>query len=309
MQTTLIATVLNEADNIFSYLDSLRKQTVKPTEIIIVDAGSTDGTVPIIHSFKDELNIKVIIKKGCTISEAENIAIKKAKYPIIVGGCAGIYMPKNWLENLLKGFDKNTDIVSGVYKIVGKTHLQSSISDVMQYGLLPDINKATNNFNPSNRSLAYRKKVWKKLGKYPEQLNRSDDTWFDIEARKAGFKFKINKKAVVYWEARKNLKELFKYSYLDVKSDVRNGIKEEHYIRYSIDLFLILISMVTAILHPMLFYFILSLNLAYLSYYSIRVALTNGKFYRLPTYFIILIVIMFSIFSGLIGGSFNGKSN
>ncbi len=41
---SVIATVLNEAENIDGLASSLARQTLKPAEIIIVDGGSTDGT-------------------------------------------------------------------------------------------------------------------------------------------------------------------------------------------------------------------------------------------------------------------------
>jgi len=208
-------------------------------------------------------------------------------------------MPKDWLENLLAGFDKDTDIVSGVYKLIGRTPMQKAIADVFQYGLLPDIDKATDKFDPSNRSLAYRKKIWKKLGKYPEHLNRSDDTWFNNEARKRGFKFKIAKKAIVFWEARKNLKEVFKYSYLDVKCDVQNKINLGRYVKYWIDLFAIIISFLISF--P-LFYFIILMNILYITHYNYKIASTYDTMPRIPHYFVIMIVILGSTFIGIIGG-------
>jgi glycosyltransferase involved in cell wall biosynthesis len=42
---TFIATVFNEEASIVQLLESLKKQTKKADEIIIVDAGSRDGTV------------------------------------------------------------------------------------------------------------------------------------------------------------------------------------------------------------------------------------------------------------------------
>ena len=41
---SVIATVLNEAEDIDGLVSSLIHQTLEPAEIIIVDGGSTDGT-------------------------------------------------------------------------------------------------------------------------------------------------------------------------------------------------------------------------------------------------------------------------
>ena len=45
MKYTIITTAFNDEKNIIRYLDNVTKQTVKPTEIVIADGGSKDGTV------------------------------------------------------------------------------------------------------------------------------------------------------------------------------------------------------------------------------------------------------------------------
>ena len=41
---SVIATVLNEAEDIDGLVSSLLQQTLQPAEIVVVDGGSTDGT-------------------------------------------------------------------------------------------------------------------------------------------------------------------------------------------------------------------------------------------------------------------------
>ncbi|WP_394334976.1 glycosyltransferase [Niastella yeongjuensis] len=43
-QFTLVSTVFNERKRIDKTIEDLRNQTLQPAEIIITDAGSTDGT-------------------------------------------------------------------------------------------------------------------------------------------------------------------------------------------------------------------------------------------------------------------------
>ncbi len=311
MKTTLIATVLNEEDNIAKYLDSVLNQTKKPDEIIIVDAGSTDKTIKILKEYKKVLPIKIIIEKGCTISQAENIAIKQSKHDIILGGCAGITIKKDMFEQLLKKLDDNVDIVTGVYMVLGKTKMQKAIADVFQYSLIPNIKNVDDNFNSTNRSLAYKKKIWKILGKYPEHLNRADDTWFNAEARRKGLKFKLAKNAIAYWYARKNLKLVFKYCYLDVKCDIENGFEKKRYVKYWLDLFAIIISAVGMFLglSPVFFYGMIGINLIYFVYYSIKTAITNGKISRIPLYISVIITLMLSTCYGLIMGKIKNENN
>ena len=48
---SLIVTVFNEADTIEDFLRSVQQQSLAPTELIIVDAQSTDNTVNLIKKF------------------------------------------------------------------------------------------------------------------------------------------------------------------------------------------------------------------------------------------------------------------
>ena len=45
MKVTLIATVLNAGDHVGGFLASVAAQTRRPDEVVIVDGGSTDGTL------------------------------------------------------------------------------------------------------------------------------------------------------------------------------------------------------------------------------------------------------------------------
>ena len=54
IKVSLITTLYNESKNIEAFLDSYKKQTVYADEFIIVDGGSTDGTIDYINDFLNE---------------------------------------------------------------------------------------------------------------------------------------------------------------------------------------------------------------------------------------------------------------
>lgn len=216
MKVSLVATVKNEEKSIRDLLDSMIAQTRKADEIIIVDGGSKDRTVEIIESYiEGRVPIKLITKDEATIGLGRNVAIRNANYGIIASTDAGCILDKNWLKNLLSKFDNGVDVVSGVYKPLSKTLFEECVGEM----ICPKIERLTDDFLPSSRSVAFRKEAWETVGGYPENLKFAEDTLFDLKLRNAGFKFKVAKDAVVYWRIRSSLEGLFKQFYNYAKWD------------------------------------------------------------------------------------------
>lgn len=211
MKVSLITTVKNEADNIEEFLQTILKQTRRPDEFVIRDAGSIDGTTSIIKKYTKKYKwISLVIAPNTNIAQGRNLAIKRAKSEIIAVTDAGCRVDKNWLKSITKPFaDNNVDIVSGVYKPLWKSEFQ------YYEGLVtcPDPKKLTTPSRMSSRSLAFRKRCWEAVGGYPERYDIGEDTFFNLKLIEKGFKFAFARNAVVYWEMRKTWKSLFKQFY------------------------------------------------------------------------------------------------
>ena len=83
-KVSVILTVLNEVDSLCPVLENLLSQSRKPDEIVIVDGGSSNGTIELVEQFAgNEDAIKLMVQKGINISEGRNIAIKHATFPLI----------------------------------------------------------------------------------------------------------------------------------------------------------------------------------------------------------------------------------
>lgn len=221
------ATFLNEEKNIASLLDSILNQSIKPNEIILVDGGSKDKTCQIIKEYqkKSRIPIKLIISKGANIAKGRNIYLKESKYPIIFSGDASTTFEKNWIKKMMKGFEKGADIVVGKY--LPAKPFKNAIEEIIA-ARMPDFDSFTEEdfkeFLPSNRQIAFKKESWKRLGKFPEYINRADDTLMHMKAKKLGLKYYFAKDAVVRWHARDNLWQYLKIAFLDSKSDGISGI-------------------------------------------------------------------------------------
>jgi rhamnosyltransferase len=205
MKTSLIVTCLNEIDNIEKLLKSIVNQTLKPNEMIVVDAGSTDGTLEVIKKYAKRYKwIKKIVTKGATRGKGRNIGIKNSKNDIIVTADAGCFLDKNWLKNITKPFKEDVDVVVGFYKPYYENEFE------FYEGFLMSPKEIDIPARISSRSLAFRKKCWKKTGGYEENVDVGEDTLFHLKILQKNFKIKFVKNAVVFWIMPKNIKEFFK---------------------------------------------------------------------------------------------------
>lgn len=228
MTISFITTVFNEEKTIFLLLESLILQTLLPNEIIIVDAFSHDKTFEKLHDYKKIFNEKfprinfLIIKKRGNRSIGRNAAIKKAKSDIIVVTDAGCILQKNWIKNITEKFkNPNVDVVAGYYKAKTVNDFQKAL--VPYVFVMPDkVN--TDTFLPATRSVAFRKKVWQKVGGFEEKYSHNEDYVFAKALKKSDAKIVFAKKAIVYWIPRNTFREtfvmFFRFAYGDAESKI-----------------------------------------------------------------------------------------
>jgi len=250
MKLSFITTVLNEEGNIEKLLKSLSSQTVLPDEVIIVDGGSSDRTIAEIKyqisNIKNDVKFKILIKKG-NRSIGRNEAIKNARGDIILSSDAGCVLDKNWVKNIIKPFEnKKNDVVSGYYKGTGETVFEKSL---IPYVLVMENRLSPENFLPATRSMAFKKEIWKKAGRFDEKLSHNEDFEFAKRLKKVGANIKFAKDAIVYWRPRKNIKEAFIMFYRFAFGDAEAGIIRPKVIflfaRYSVGILFVFIYLYT----------------------------------------------------------------
>lgn len=113
---SLVLISKNEEKHIPKFIDSLKKQTRKPDEIILVDS-STDNTVKLM---KPHVNKTITVPaRGC--AAARNRGVKESTGNIIVFTDIDTVLYPDWLENLTRPFgQEKVKVVQG--KIFSKSY-------------------------------------------------------------------------------------------------------------------------------------------------------------------------------------------
>jgi glycosyltransferase involved in cell wall biosynthesis len=234
VQVALCLTVLNEAENLAALFASVAAQTRQPDEIVVVDGGSTDGTLGVIRDWQQRgLPIVLLERPGANISAGRNQAIQQAQAPIVAVTDAGVRLEPGWLAALVAPFDSPDppDVVAGFFR----SDPRSAFEVALGATTLPVVEEIRpERFYPSSRSVAFTRRAWELAGGYPEWLDYCEDLLFDFALEDAGCRRAWAPDAVVHFRPRSSPRafslQYYRYARGDGKADLW---RKRHAIRYA----------------------------------------------------------------------------
>ncbi len=117
MMISVVIPALNEQKYLGRCLESLARQDYQGSfEIIVVDNGSSDGTVAVANSY----GVKVVSEARTGVAFARAKGFKAAQGEIIASTDADTILPANWLSQIESLFTKHPDavVVAGHYSLM-----------------------------------------------------------------------------------------------------------------------------------------------------------------------------------------------
>lgn len=103
VSVSVVVRTLNEAQNLERLMEGIHEQNYKDWEIVLVDSGSTDGTLEIAQRYG--CNIYHIPKEEFTFGRSLNLGCGKAQGEYLVFASGHVWpVTNNWLGNLVEPF-------------------------------------------------------------------------------------------------------------------------------------------------------------------------------------------------------------
>jgi len=258
MKISLITTVKNEASSVSSLIDAIRSQTRRPEEWIVVDGGSTDGSV---DRLKAEPGCAVFVEPG-NISRGRNQAIARTTGEIIAVTDAGCRPCPNWLEGLVAPLEHNR----GDFSAGPTVPRIESPWDAAQWTLLDQFFRPSSKWRRptiSSRSLAFMRKTWEECP-YPEGLDIGEDRWMVNQWLRQGKQLAWVEDARVEWRLRPTFGAFLRQHFRYMRGDGQVGMRTTtHLMRIVFYLGLVLLA-IAAYPYPPAGWTALALWLAYL---------------------------------------------
>jgi len=229
VKVSLITTVKDVSDALEPFLRSLEEQTRPPDEVVVVDGGSTDGTLARLRGAE---GITLIEEPGANIARGRNVAIAAATHDAIAVTDADCVLEPDWLERVLEPLEAGADVAMGFYQPIAGGFLESCMAAVN----LPDadeIDEAA--FMPSSRSVAFRREAIEAAGGYPEWLDIGEDMYVDHRWRELSLDMRFAPGAVVRWRLRSSMRDTWVQYFRYARGDAIAGMRaERHALRFAV---------------------------------------------------------------------------
>lgn len=231
---SVVVPCLNEAGSIEQLLEAVRKQDYPLHEVVVVDCGSTDGTLDILQRYQHEhasFPLTFTVLPRGTIPKGLNAGIRSATGDVIVRLDAHS-RPSDTYIRLSVGtlIQTGAGVVGGVWQIApgGAGTTAKAITCAVAHRLgAGDAAYRIGPPTPGRTSVdtvpygCFRKSTWEKIGGYNEKLQTNEDYEFNYRVRLCGQAVMLDSNIRCTYIARSNLKALaaqyFRYGWWKAK--------------------------------------------------------------------------------------------
>ena len=186
LKISIITVCYNSAVTLADAIESVLAQNYRDIEYIVIDGGSTDGTASILKKYKGRIT-KVVSEPDEGIYDAMNKGIILATGDAIgVLNSDDFYASNDVIENLVKAFTKETDMVIGDVAFVDRVNVQKRLRYVSGSGFSPWSWLLRFGWMPPHPATFIRKNVYETFGRYKTNFAIASDYDFFVRTLMVG---------------------------------------------------------------------------------------------------------------------------
>jgi hypothetical protein len=240
---SVVVTVRNDRDALAALLDALEAQERVPDEVVVVDAGSRDGTLELLARRNGRpLTLTVVQAPGANISAGRNAGVRAATHTRIACTDAGCVPVRGWLA-ALDGALGEVDFAGGVYRVDARTPFERCLAAALypspdEIGLDDPLVRLSHRLfgrafdvdHTTGRSMAFTELAWQLGGGFPEQLYAGEDVAFSASVASA-VPARLVPLAEVRWRPRPTWRANARMYAIYARGDVRQGSPRRHVAR------------------------------------------------------------------------------
>lgn len=213
---SIIIPVYNRRDDLKKTLDSIKQQTFKSFEIIVVDDCSTDGSTLLAKKHADKI---IINRKNSGPAISRNNGIKVATAELLVFIDSDCVADKYWLENIFYEYKNNSEqVIMGGVIIPKSTFVGDCISALgfpagghIGFEKMWHVSKDGHTDHITSCNFAISRKILDEQGYFDNNFKFScEDAEFSYRLAKNDVKIKYAKDAVVYHKPKTSILSFLK---------------------------------------------------------------------------------------------------
>ncbi len=211
---SIIVPVYNRPDEVAALLESLKNQTFKEFEVIIVEDGSSILSEKMCRNYMEMLNLKYFYKENSGPGLSRNYGMQKASGNFFIILDSDVVVPETYMQIVYDELIKDyTDAFGGPDAAAPDfTPIQKAINYAMTSWLttggIRGKGQKLDKFYPRSFNMGLSKKVFQHTGGF-SAMRYGEDIDLSIRIMKAGFKTKLIPNAKVYHKRRNNWRSFY----------------------------------------------------------------------------------------------------
>lgn len=208
-KVAVVVPVLDEAETLPALLADLAAQEPRVGEIVVVDAGSADGTLELLRAHG---SLRLVEAPGATPGRGRNEGVRAATARIVVTLDAGSRVGPDFVAALGRAAAEG-QVAVGVSEPDARTAFERAAGWFTLRAFKPAERSgpiAGQHLPAGRNGVCFTREAWEAAGGYPPELPWGEDKVFLRALRAAGREIVVVPEAVVRWRPRGSLREVYR---------------------------------------------------------------------------------------------------